>query len=507
MRTQNSAKNVSVVLLNSILINIFRFVSRTIFIKFLGEQYLGVNGILSNVLGILALADLGIGNAISFSLYKPLANKDEEKIKSLMMYYKRAYKIIGFIVLISGLFLCPFLNFFVKDYNEIEGLNVYYLVFLFNMASGYFFSYKRTLIIADQAEYKITPIIMIFNFLVTISQILVIVLFKSYLLYLLVQMVFTFVENIVINLYINRKYTYLKDKNVKKIDNDELKKIKLNVKGLIYHKLGTYFVDSTDNIIISKYLGLSIVGIYSNYFLIINMLNSFITSMLRSLTSSIGNVNATENAQKKYEIFKSLNFLNFVIYSICSVCLFNLLNIFIGNVWLDKTFLFDKNIVIILSIIFYVNGFMYFNDIVKGAAGIFYKDKYVPIIQSAINIVVSIVLAKSIGLLGVFIGTIMSTLFVMCIKPIIIYKYIFESNVINYYIDFLKKALLTIFCALLSNRTISFFKIQSPILYFLISGLSCVAISLFIICIVYCKKPEFNDIIKRVRKMVKGVKK
>ena len=229
--------------------------------------------------------------------------------------------------------------------------------------------------------------------------------------------------------------------------------------------------------------------------------------MLRSLTSSIGNVNATENAQKKYEIFKSLNFLNFVIYSICSVCLFNLLNIFIGNVWLDKTFLLDKNIVIILSIIFYVNGFMYFNDIVKGAAGIFYKDKYVPIIQSTINIVVSIVLAKSIGLLGVFIGTIMSTLFVMCIKPIIIYKYIFESNVINYYIDFLKKALLTIFCALLSNRTISFFKIQSPILYFLISGLSCVAISLFIICIVYCKKPEFNDIIKRVRKMVKGVKK
>lgn len=507
MRTQNSAKNVSLVFLNSILVNIFRFVSRTIFIKILGEQYLGVNGILSNILGILALADLGIGNAISFSLYKPLANKDEEKIKSLMMYYKRAYNIIGFVVLIFGLFLLPFLNFFVKDYNKIEGLNIYYLIFLFNMASGYFFSYKRTLIIADQSEYKITPIIMVFNFIVTISQILVIVLFKSYLLYLIVQMVFTFIENVVINLYINSKYNYLKDKNVNEIDNDELKTIKLNVKGLIYHKLGTYFVDSTDNIIISKYLGLSVVGIYSNYSLIINMLNSFITSMLRSLTSSIGNVNATEKAQKKYEIFKSLNFLNFVIYSICSVCLYNLLNIFIGSVWLDKNFLLDKNVVVILSMIFYVNGFMYFNDIVKGAAGIFYKDKYVPIIQSTINIVVSIVLAKRIGLLGVFIGTIMSTLFVMCVKPIIIYKYIFESNVVNYYIDFLKKALLTIFCALLSNKFISIYTFQSSLLYFVISGLSCVMISLLVICVVYCKKSEFNDIIRRIKKIFKGVRK
>ena len=148
---------------NNILLNLFRFILRIIFVKVLNEVYLGVDGLLSNVLGILALSELGIGTAINFSLYKPLADKDEKKINSLMRFYKKAYMIISIVVLVLGLGLLPFLGFFIKDSSGIEHLNIIYLIFLANMVIGYLFSYKRTLITADQNNYKIMPIIIFYN--------------------------------------------------------------------------------------------------------------------------------------------------------------------------------------------------------------------------------------------------------------------------------------------------------------------------------------------------------
>ena len=499
MRTENSAKNISINFLNNLLLNILRFVSRTIFIKIMGELYLGVNGILSNVLGILALADLGIGNAISFSLYKPLADKNTEKVKSLMKFYKKAYSIIGIIVLVAGLCLFPFLGFFIKDNQGISGLNIYYLVFLTNMVISYFFSYKRTLITADQHEYKITPIIMIFNTLITIIQIAVIFIYKNYLIYLLVQTVFTLLENIFINRFIDKEYPYVKDNNYDKISKEELKPIKTNVKALMYHKLGTYFVDSTDNIIISKFLGLSFVGLYSNYYLIINMLNTFITSALRSITSSFGNVNAKETPQRRHEIFKTVNFINFVVFSICAVCLYNLFNLFIGKIWIGEKFLIDNNTVLVLCIVFFVNGFMYINDIVKGSAGIYDKDKFVPIIQSIINIVLSVILVKKMGLVGVFLGTLASTLFVMMIKPYIIYKYVFNKKVWGYYLDFIIKVIVFALGMLISNYIISFNFITNKYLAFILYGLISVVVMIGLIVIFFSRNYEYKDALQRFK--------
>ena len=205
-RTKNSLKNIISNFANNILLNLLRFVSRIIFVKVLSEVYLGVNGLLSNVLGILALSELGIGTAINFSLYKPLAKNDKDKINSLMKFYKKTYNIISIIVLVLGLILLPFLPSFIKDTVEIENLNLIYLIFLANMVIGYLFSYKRTLIIADQKNYKIMPIIIFYNFLTTILQIIVLVIFKNYIVYLLIQTLCIFLENITVNKYINKQY-------------------------------------------------------------------------------------------------------------------------------------------------------------------------------------------------------------------------------------------------------------------------------------------------------------
>ena len=176
-----------------------RFISRIIFVKTLAEVYLGVNGLLSNVLGILSLTELGIGTAIGYSLYEPLAKKDNDKISSLMQFYKKAYHIIAIIVLLLGLVLLPVLPYLIKDTADIENLNIIYIIFLLNMVIGYLFSYKRTLITSDQKKYKIVPHIMTFDIITSISQIFVLLIFKKYIIYLLIQSVCTILENIVIN--------------------------------------------------------------------------------------------------------------------------------------------------------------------------------------------------------------------------------------------------------------------------------------------------------------------
>ena len=277
MRTENSIKNIIMNFLYNILNYGLRFISRIIFVKTLAEVYLGVNGLLSNVLGILSLTELGIGTAIGYSLYEPLAKKDNDKISSLMQFYKKAYHIIAIIVLLLGLVLLPVLPYLIKDTADIENLNIIYIIFLLNMVIGYLFSYKRTLITSDQKKYKIVPHIMTFDIITSISQIFVLLIFKKYIIYLLIQSVCTILENIVINKYIDKQYPYLNDKKeVKPIDKFELKTIKDKVKALLLHKVGSYTLCSTDNLIISKLIGIVTVGIYSNYSLIMNMISSFI---------------------------------------------------------------------------------------------------------------------------------------------------------------------------------------------------------------------------------------
>ena len=255
MRTINSLKNVLGNFANNLLLNLLRFISRIIFVKVLSDVYLGVNGLLSNVLGLLALSELGISTAISYSLYKPLADKETSKIKVLMRFYQKAYRIIALIILVLGLILIPFLPWFIKDTSGIDNLTFIYLIFLGNMVITYLFSYKRTLITADQHNYKIMPMIMLSNFLLTIFQITVLLIFKDYIIYLLVQSVFVVIENLLVNHVINKEYPYLKEKALEKLPKEEFKTIATNVKALMYHKAGSYVLSASDNIIISKFIG------------------------------------------------------------------------------------------------------------------------------------------------------------------------------------------------------------------------------------------------------------
>lgn len=499
MRTMNSIKNIISNLVNNVLLNLLRFVSRIIFVKQIGEVYLGVNGLLSNVLGLLALSELGIGTAINYSLYKPLADKDESKVKSLMKFYQKAYRYISLFILVVGIILMFFLPHFIKDTEGIENLSIIYLIFLLNMVIGYLFSYKRTLIIADQKNYKIMPIIIFFNFLTTVLQIIVLLFFKNYIIYLLMQTICILLENIFVNRYINKEYPYIKLlKDSSSIEKEELKNIKTNVKALMYHKIGTYAVNSTDNLIISKFIGIVAVGIYSNYSLILNTVSSVIYLFINNVVSSFGNLIVKEKPEKRLKVFNEMYFIYFVLYAISTVCFINLFNPFI-ELTFGENFLLDLPTVYLISFNFYIVGMMNVLDLVKSAAGIYDQDKYVPIIQALVNIVVSVVLAIKIGIAGVFVGTLVSSFVPLIIKPFVIYKTIFERSPQTYFKEFISHILLLCIAVILSLGILHFINIENGILNIAVRLVISVVVPSVILFICYHKSEECQSFIGRCK--------
>ena len=503
MRTKNAFSNISYALINNILLNILRFISRTVFIYYLGSMYLGINGLLSNVLGILSLADLGMSTAIGFALYKPLAKDDKNKIKSLMSFFKKAYRVIALIVLIIGLCLLPFLDVFIDNPDSITNLWIYYLVFLFNMVIGYLFSYMRTLIIADQKEYKITRFIICFNIALTFFQIISIILFESYLIYLLVQSEVIVLENIIINKFIIKNYPFILEKNINKLTKKDKKDLTKNIKALLFHKIGSYFVDSTDNLIISKFLGLITVGLYSNYYLITSTFSSLLTSALWGSIASFGNLNILESEEKRYKIYKTINLIGFTCYGIIAICLLQLFNLFVGDIWLSEEYLLPFSTVIIICINFYVSGMMHINDAIKSSGGLYDKDKYIPLIQSLVNIIASIILVKYYGLTGVFIGTLLSSIVPTIIKPYIIYKHLFKEKYISYFIMYFKQLIIIVISALLLLFINSKIYINNSILLFIIEGIVSVVIPFIIILLCYYKSESFEILKEKVKIILK----
>lgn len=499
MRTKNSIKNIIMNFLYNLLNYGLRFASRIFFVKTLAEVYLGVNGLLSNVLGILALTELGIGTAIGYSLYDPLAKNDTKKVRSLMQFYKKAYQIIALVVLVLGLILLPFIPYLIKDTTGIENLSIIYLIFLLNMVIGYLFSYKRTLINSDQKNYLIVPYTMFFNIITSVLQIVVLLIFKNYIIYLLVQSICTIVENIVINRYIDKKYPYLvSNEEVTPIEKEELSTIKTKIKALLLHKVGSYTLSSTDNLIISKLIGIVMVGIYSNYSLIISMVSSFIYLLISNVISSLGNLIASENPKKCLKVFDEMNFTCFVLYGISSICLINLFNPFIELVF-GTNYLLSILVVYIIVINHYLTGMNNVVISIQTASGLYEKDKYVPLIQSAVNLVISIYLAKKIGLAGVFIGTIVSTLIPLIVKPCIVYKEIFKEKVSLYFKDFTIQTLIIVLSATISAFITKYINIENAYLNLAFLLLISIVIPSTLIILIYRKKESYQNVISRVK--------
>lgn len=411
MRTANSIKNIIFSLLLSVTTLIFGFVAQSIFIKTLGIEYTGLNGVFTSIISVLSIAELGIGSAIIYHLYKPIYENNIEEIKTLMNFYKKAYRLIAIVVFTLGIVILPFISFFMKVSLIKENIYILFFLYIVDASSSYLLAYKRSIIYANQKNRIIDFIHLIYVILLNSLQILILICTRNFLFYLFIKIFFRILENIVISKIANHLYPYLKEnKDINKISIQTRNEIIKMVKGQLFHQIGGTIVSSTDTMIISTFLSLKFAGIYSNYVMITTAAHTILSQIFTALTASIGNLLVEENTEKSYFYFKLINHINFLLYSLASIGLFFCINIFI-DLWLGSNkFLLPKLWVLFFSFNFFLQGMRKTIQIFAIAAGICYENRYVPILESIINLIASITLVFNYGMNGVTIGTVISTL-------------------------------------------------------------------------------------------------
>lgn len=432
-RTKNVSKNAAVGTVCQVTNLLLQFATRTFFIKILGAEYLGVNGLFTNILTILSFAELGIGNAIVFSLYKPLAVNDTEKIKSLMALYRRAYLVIGIVVGVLGLCLSPFLNVIIKNKPNIpEKITVLYVLFLANSVISYFFAYKKSIIIADQRNYIVIAVSQLVYLLKTAVQIAFLYLTHKYISFLVIQVVFTFIENGVCSVIANRLYTFLREPATM-LGADERKHIFDNVKALVLYKFGSVILNGTDNILISSLVGIKDVGLASNYFLIANACNAILGRITEAFTSSVGNLNAIEKPDKQYDVFKKILFLTSILYGYAYTGLMVVGQSFIQT-WIGEDYLLSNMVLFAIAIEFYVKGIHSVCYTYRTTLGLFMEGRWSAVAAALTNLFFSIFLYHYFGLAGILIATPIARIVTLgVVDPILIFKKSFRKNVLKYY--------------------------------------------------------------------------
>lgn len=505
-RTISSLKNSISSVITYLILTITSFVSQTFFIKILGSELLGLNGLFTNILSMLSLFELGIGSAIIYNLYKPIANDDYEEVKSLLTFYKKAYNKIMLTIMVIGLAILPFVPKIVSDDNIPVNASVAYLLMLLSTVVSYFLTYKRSIIYAYQKEFIINIVHSIYLMILNSMQIVFLIVSKNYYIYLIIKIICQLIENIVLSIICNRLYPFIKERG-NKLDKHTEGKILKKVKAMIFHKIGGIVVFSTDSLIINKFLGLKIVGINSNYNLIINSINNLVCKFIEALIPSVGNLIAQKNDDKVYEVFKITRFINFWISTVTAICLVLLLNPFI-KIWLGEQYLLSMLVVIVLVVNYFQKSERYTYSTFKNSAGIWESDKHIPIIEAIVNLLVSIILANYIGLSGVYIGTIVSGLVVWLYGyPKYIYEPLFKRKYLQYIKETLKQFVVFVVIMGISlsiSYTISVSNIIGNLLINLVIGLL-VPNAFLIAC--YYKTNEFKYVLNMIIKLLRIINK
>ena len=423
-RVENSIRNTIYALGTQIISMLMSFIVRTVFIYTLGKNYLGFNGLFSNIFSILSLTELGMGTAIIYSMYKPVAQEDHRKIAALLNLYRTFYRIVGIIVAILGLSLLPFLDYLVSGIQDIPELEIIYLLYLSSSVISYFFAYKKSMLTVYQQDYISSRINLLINFIQGIIQIAILILWHNYILYLLVLTISTLFNNWLNSLYADYKYQYLKEYRSERVDEETKQKIYTDVKAIFVSRISSAIVTSTDNLLISAFVSTIILGLYSNYIMLINVVNTIINRILDSLVGSVGNLIAVESIERVYLIFKRVLFINYWLVAFSSMSFFILANPFI-TLWIGKSYLLSSGIIFMIALNLFMrlirNTFIMFNN----AFGHFVELKKKNIIEPIINIVASLlfILVFKMGIIGVLLGTFVSNITTnFWFEPYLIFK-------------------------------------------------------------------------------------
>lgn len=415
MRTKKALINSIISVVAQVLTLFLSFFNRRIFVCFLDIEMLGYESLFTNIFSLLSMADMGIGNIITYNLYREIANDNKKEIKKLMAMYKFMYKVIAFVIAVIGGILIFFLPAVIKDdVNSWSFVDKIYLLQLLGVVSSYFLSYRRTIFVADQKEYKCTLVDLAGRVALQIGQIVVLALTKNFLLYLLVKVVVNILINVVVYTMSNKTYPYIKDKiKVKKEDFKE-RHIFTDTRDFLVHKLATTVYNGTDNIIISAFLGVKAVAVYGNYYLIQNsVITLFVFKVLTPIRASVGNlIYSDESEKKQIELFDIFNFIGFILASSISICLLYLYQDFI-SLWMGADYLLSFSFVIAVAILAYVQIVSEVLYTYRCAFGNYNLDRKYMLLAAVSNVVLSILLVNVWEITGITIGTLIALFFII----------------------------------------------------------------------------------------------
>ena len=435
MRTQKSIRNIVVTFSLQGLSILVSFFARQYFIARLGMSYLGLNGIFDNVLSMLSLAELGFSTAFMFALFKPIADGNHARIRALMRYFRRVYLIIGSVILAAGLAVIPLLRLFITTEIPMSDVRLYYILYLAAVSVTYLFSYKKTLLIACQDKYVSSVITYTAFCILSGAQVLLLFLTGSYTWFLAALLVSNLLEGLITNAVSDRRYGFLREGTSEPVPEEDRSFIARNVRALFFHRIGGFVISGTDNIVISAFIGLMQVGVYSNYLLALNALNIVLSQVFAGLTASVGNLGVEDNKKRYYEVYCAGLFVNALLFIPLAAVLWFVADDFV--LWLGSPALLDRTSLACVLIVFVLNGMRRITASYREAQALYWYDRYKPIAESVINLGVSIWLAQEIGMAGVFVGTLVSLLTTsFWVEPYVLYKFGFSRKLREYFLKY-----------------------------------------------------------------------
>lgn len=502
-RKKNTTRNAIWGFINRCLGLLFPFILRTLIIYYLGIEYVGINALFASILQTLSLADLGFNTAVVYSMYKPVAEGDEDKICQLLCFYKKIYRWVGIIMLVGGLAILPFIRYFIAG-DVPDDINIYivYIICLANTVLSYLlFAYKTSILDTHQRIDIETKISSAVSFFMYIFQIFVIVILKNYYLYLIMGPIFLIITNIVRLIIVNRLYPQYNKKG--KLPKKEKSIIFKNVKALFIMKVGGILSNSADSIIISAFLGVTILGIYSNYYLIITSVYGFLIVYYGAMMASVGNSLVVESKNTNWNTFITLVFIQGVLISWVCVCLGCLFQPFM-KIWVGEDLLLDISSVILFVVYVYV---WKINDIVavyKDALGLWHPDRYRALLEGMLNVSLNLILVNYFGVNGAIISTIIA---ILCVSwswmPKVLFKGYFKDGLSTYYKYvfgfFVYTIVLYAICYLLCGFINTDFEWVNLAIKFLI----CCIIPFLLCIILFWKTKVFNNARLWLRQVIK----
>lgn len=502
-RTERAKRNIAGGLIYQIVLFAFMFITRTVIVYTLGSLYLGLNSLYASILQVLGLAELGFGYAVTFSMYEPIAKGDTETVCALLKLYRRIYRIIGVVVSVAGLAVTPFLQLLIKgEVPPDVSIYVLYLVNLANIALGYFmFGYREALLTADQRSDILSFISTGITVFRSVLQILLLVVMKSYYLYCILIPIFTVIRNLVVYAETRRLYPeYVCDGA---LDRTVKKDIMKRVTGLLFYKINDVCRNSFDSIIISSVLGLTVLAKFNNYFYLINASTYFLGAVTTGITAGIGNSIVKESVRKNHRDFEKFHFIYLWMIGWLTVCYFCLYQPFM-KLWVGEAYLFDDHIMALFCLYFFTWKMGDLCYTYRQAAGLWWQDKLRPVVESAVNLILNIVLVKVCGVTGVIYATIFCLVFINAVWGAhILYRcYFIDQSYMKYLKSLLWFGIVTFFACFISYAIFNRLVPDGEVVQWICRIFTCMCLPPVLFWIVFHRKEEYREAVEFIRNIL-----